>query len=136
MAANHIADSSFVVAYLNDRDTSHDWAVLQAQRLAPPWKTCEAALSEAFYVLGAPGAPPLLELIQVRAVVCTFDFSQHADAVTRFITKYRDVPMSFADACLVRMTEILSDPVLLTTDSDFRIYRRHGRQVVPCVMPR
>jgi hypothetical protein len=43
--------------------------------------------------------------------------------------------MSFADACLVRMSEILTDPVLLTTDTDFRIYRRHSRQIVPCVLP-
>ena len=49
--------------------------------------------------------------------------------------KYVDVPMSFADACLVRMTETLPDPILLTTDRDFRIYRRHGRQVIPCKMP-
>ncbi len=42
--------------------------------------------------------------------------------------KYADVPMSFADACLVRMTEVSSDPTLLTTDTDFRIYRRHGRK--------
>jgi predicted nucleic acid-binding protein len=50
--------------------------------------------------------------------------------------KYSDVPMSFADACLVRMTETLTDPLLLTTDSGFRIYRRHSRQTLPCVMPR
>jgi predicted nucleic acid-binding protein len=49
--------------------------------------------------------------------------------------KYSDVPMSLADACLVRMTETLSDPVILTTDADFRVYRRHGRQVVPCLLP-
>jgi hypothetical protein len=49
--------------------------------------------------------------------------------------KYADVPMSFADACLVRMTETLADPMLLTTDADFRIYRRHSRQTVPCVTP-
>jgi hypothetical protein len=29
----------------------------------------------------------------------------------------------------------LPDPLVLTTDSDFRVYRRNGRQVVPCVMP-
>jgi predicted nucleic acid-binding protein len=51
------------------------------------------------------------------------------------LEKYADVPMSFADACLVRMTETLNDPVLLTTDHDFRIYRRHGRQTIPCVLP-
>jgi predicted nucleic acid-binding protein len=49
--------------------------------------------------------------------------------------KYADVPMSLADACLVRMTETLPDPVLLTTDADFRIFRRHSRQAVPCVLP-
>ncbi len=49
--------------------------------------------------------------------------------------KYADVPMSLADACLVRMTEVLTDPVLLTTDTDFRIYRRLGRKTIPCVMP-
>ena len=44
--------------------------------------------------------------------------------------------MSLADACLVRMTEVLPDPVLLTTDSDFRIYRRNSRQTIPCLSPR
>jgi predicted nucleic acid-binding protein len=59
-----------------------------------------------------------------------------ADAVLKLLEKYSGVPMSFADACLVRMTETLNDPMLLTTDADFRIYRRHGRQIIPCVLPR
>jgi hypothetical protein len=42
---------------------------------------------------------------------------------------------SLADACLVRMSEILPEPVVLTTDRDFRVYRRHSRQVIPCLMP-
>jgi len=25
--------------------------------------------------------------------------------------------------------------VVLTTDADFKIYRRHSRQIVPCLMP-
>jgi hypothetical protein len=33
------------------------------------------------------------------------------------------------------MTETMNDPVLLTMDTDFRIYRRHGRQIIPCVLP-
>jgi predicted nucleic acid-binding protein len=49
--------------------------------------------------------------------------------------KYSSVPMSLADACLVRMSETLPDPVVVTTDADFRIYRRHSRQVIPCLMP-
>ena len=49
--------------------------------------------------------------------------------------KYADVPMSLADACFVRMSETLADPVILTTDAAFRLYRRHSRHVIPCVMP-
>ena len=33
------------------------------------------------------------------------------------------------------MSEIVPEPVVLTTDSDFHIYRRHRRQVVPCITP-
>jgi hypothetical protein len=43
--------------------------------------------------------------------------------------------MSVADACLVRMTETLDAPVVLTTDSDFLVYRRHGRNVIPVSTP-
>ena len=64
-----------------------------------------------------------------------FDLAQHVEPVLRLMQKYADVPMSLADACLVRMTEIHADPIVLTTDEDFRIYRRHSRHVVPCVTP-
>ncbi len=53
----------------------------------------------------------------------------------KLMQKYADLPMSLADACLVRMSEAASDTVILTTDTDFRIYRRHSRQIVPCLMP-
>jgi predicted nucleic acid-binding protein len=49
--------------------------------------------------------------------------------------KYSSVPMSLADACVVRLSETLPDPLVVTTDADFRIYRRHSRQVIPCLMP-
>jgi predicted nucleic acid-binding protein len=55
--------------------------------------------------------------------------------VLNLLEKYADVPMSIADACLVRLTEILPAPLLLTTDSDFRIYRRLGKRVIPTRMP-
>lgn len=136
MAANLIADSSFLVALLNKRETDHDWAFAQAIRLPPPWKTCEAVLSEAFHLLGPAGMRALAELIEKRTVACEFDAQHHVDDVVRLMKKYVDVPMSFADACLVRMSEVFSDPMILTTDSDFRVYRRHGRQVIPCTIPR
>ena len=59
----------------------------------------------------------------------------NVEPVMQLIEKYSNVPMGFADACLVRMTETLDDPFILTTDQDFRVYRRHSRQVVPCATP-
>ena len=64
-----------------------------------------------------------------------FDLNDDLESVLKLLQKYANVPMSLADACLVRMSETLSDPLVLTTDSDFRIYRRHSRQIIPCVMP-
>jgi len=104
-------------------------------RLAPPWKTCEAVLSEAFHLLGQRGQPALTGLLRRGAVRPAFDLADELDRVLDLVRKYANVPMSLADACLVRMSEMLSDPVILTTDADFRIYRRHGRQVVPCMTP-
>lgn len=135
MAANVLVDAGFVVALLSRRDFHHPWAAAQAASHAPPWSTCEAALSEAFHLLGAAGAPALHALLRRRLLRVAFNLSEHMEPVLNLMRKYADVPMSLADACLVRMTEALTDSVLLTTDADFRIYRRHSRHIVPCVMP-
>jgi predicted nucleic acid-binding protein len=136
MATSALVDAGFLVALLSRRDANHRWAAAQAPRLPPPWLTCEAVLSEASHLLGGPGTRSLASLLRRRALVCSYRFADDMDAVLKLLEKYGDVPMSFADACLVRMTETLNDPRLLTTDGDFRIYRRHSRQVIPCVLPR
>jgi len=135
MARNVLVDAGFVVALLSRRDGHHQWATTQARALPPPWSTCEAVLSEAFHLLGAWGAQPLGTLLRRRAVFTAFEVGENLEPVLRLIQKYRDVPMSLADACLVRMSETLADPLLLSTDSDFRVYRRHSRQMIPCVTP-
>ncbi|PYT30155.1 MAG: pilus assembly protein [Acidobacteria bacterium] len=135
MARNVLVDAGFVVALLSSRDAHHQWAMTQAPALPPPWSTCEAVLSEAFHLLGARGAHSLGILLRRRALFVAFEIRENLEPVVRLIEKYRDVPMSLADACLVRMSETLADPVILTTDKDFHIYRRHSRQTVPCVTP-
>lgn len=135
MARTVLVDAGFLVALLSSRDTHHDWAVTQASELPPPWSTCEPALSEAFHLLGSRGVPNLGALLRRRAVLLSFTLKENLESVVKLIEKYWNVPMSLADACLVRMTETLPDPIILTTDQDFRVYRRHSRQVVPCVTP-
>ena len=135
MATSVLVDTGFLVALLAARDANHQWAVAQAQRFPPPWLTCEAVVSETAHLLGPQGIPSLAKLLRRGALLCRHSFGDDMDAVLKYLEKYADVPMSFADACLVRMTETLNDPILITTDGDFRVYRRHGRQIIPCVLP-
>jgi predicted nucleic acid-binding protein len=135
MARNVLVDAGFVIALLSSRDAHHRWAVTYASELPPPWFTCEAVLSETFHLLGQRGAPNLAALLRRRALLVAFALAENVEPVVKLMEKYSDVPMGLADACLVRMTETLADPIILTTDQDFRVYRRHSRQVVPCVPP-
>jgi uncharacterized protein len=135
MARNVLVDAGFVVALLSNRDAHHEWASSKAPDLPPPWSTCEAVLSEAFHLLGARGTRNLGALLRRRALLVTFEIAENLEPVLKLMEKYADVPMSLADACLVRMTETLADCVVLTTDKDFRVYRRHSRRTVPCVTP-
>lgn len=135
MAENVIVDASFLIASLNRRDTNHAWAAATATQYPPPWQTCEPVLSEVFYLVERSRHRSFAELIRRRAVSLCFRLNEQTSEVLALMEKYSDLPMSLADACLVRMTEVLSDPMLLTTDTDFRIYRRLGRKAIPCVMP-
>jgi len=133
MAASVIVDAGFLVALLSSRDVNHDWAAAQAARLPPPWATCEASVAEAFRLLGPAGARGLRALLERRAATCTFQAGKETAPLLKMMAKYDS--MSFEDACLVRMTETMADPVVLTTDAGLRSYRRFGRKTVPCVAP-
>jgi predicted nucleic acid-binding protein len=135
MAANILVDAGFLVALVSRRDSFHDWAHVQANRFPPPWSTCEPVLCEAFYLLGRRGGPTLIALLRRGTVVPRFELVGNLEAVLKLMAKYANVPASLADASLIRMTETLDTPAVLTTDTDFHVYRRHGRQVIPCVMP-
>jgi uncharacterized protein len=132
---NCIADSGPLVALLDPREEHHLWARETFARQPFPWLTCEAALSEAMFLLHTPHARALDRLLRRGHLRVAFDLGDELPQVLDLRAKYADVPMSLADACLVRMSETLPDPVVLTTDADFKIYRRHSRQVVPCLMP-
>jgi hypothetical protein len=59
----------------------------------------------------------------------------HVTEIAHLRRKYADVPMSVADACLVRLAEQLGQCAVLTLDDDFTVYRRHGRHVIPLLSP-
>ncbi len=135
MPKNCLADSGALVALLDPREEYHRWAQAAFARQPEPWFTCEAVVSEAFFLLPEPHARALEKLLRQGHLRMGLNLADELIQVLDLRAKYADVPMSLADACLVRMSETLPDPVLLTTDADFKIYRRHSRQVVPCLLP-
>jgi predicted nucleic acid-binding protein len=94
-------------------------------------------ISEASFLLGkfAGYSQPVLELVAGGAITIDFVLAKEMEAVKSLTKRFSNVPMSIADACLVRMTELEPDSAVLTLDSDFRLYRRNRRQVVPTIMP-
>ena len=132
-----LLDTGPLVAFLNRRDEYHEWAMAQWSQIAPPMATCEAVLSEACFLLSRMhgGSEPIMDLLQRKIIVPSFRLEDQIQPIQKLLKKYRSVPMSLADACLVRMSELYPENRVLTLDSDFGLYRRNGRQMIPAIMP-
>lgn len=101
-----------------------------------PLPPCEAVLSEPFFLLRSTekGSRALRGMLADDSVELV-SLTPEPRALMSLMTRYTSVPMSFADACLVRLSELIPRAVVATLDSDFRVYRRNGRQVIPLLMP-
>ena len=132
-----LIDTGPLVAYLNRADHHYRWAKSQLSELSPPLLTCEAVLAEACFLLAKyrDGHAAVLELLRRDAIRIAFSLQQEIEPISRLMVRYANVPISLADASLVRMSEIFSDSPVLTLDGDFRIYRRNGRQAIPLIIP-
>ncbi len=132
-----LLDTGPLVAFLNQTDAYHVWAKTQLSLIAQPMLTCEAVITEACYLLRAQkeGPAAILQCLQRGLITIEFAVTEEAKAVQALMARYANLPMSFADACLVRMAEQIGDSVILTLDSDFQVYRKHSRQVIPLMMP-
>ena len=139
MARRVLVDSGPLVALLDRRDVHHRWVQRELANLHEPLVTCEAVLSEVFFLLSRirGGTSLLIELLCDGLVSASPTFSYHEQSaeLLRHLQRYSSVPMSFADACLVRMSEIERDSIIFTTDRDFLTYRRNRRQPIPLISP-
>ena len=132
-----ILDTGPLVAFLNARDRHHQWSTSQWGQIAPPLLTCEAVLSESCFLLRGikGGQTAVLELMKRGVLSLPFRIDDSLKEITRLLRKYSDIPMSLADACLVRMSELFSDSPVFTLDDDFRVYRKNKSQAVPILTP-
>jgi predicted nucleic acid-binding protein len=132
-----LVDTGPIVAFLNSRDRYHEWSKETFAGIESPVLSCEAVLSEACFLLrnAQGGGEAVLKLVDRGLVRLPFHLDAETGPIRRLLSRYSNVPMSLADACLVRMSEQVLDSVLLTLDRDFKVYRKHGRNVIPTRMP-
>lgn len=132
-----IVDTGPLVAFFDRAERHHAWAVERIEQLEAPLLVCEPVLAEAMFLLAqsSRASDVLFQLLQNGALHIGLHIEDHVDPLRRLLQKYRDTPMSLADACIVRMAEIHDRHDVVTLDSDFTIYRKHGKIPISLIRP-
>ena len=129
-----IADTGFIVAFGNRNDRHHAWAVEVAQRITEPLLTCEAVLAEAAFHLGSSAF--VLALVVDGMLRVAFDCGRNLAQLRDIAQRFEDRHPDLADLCLIRMSELYPNHLVITVDqADFRVYRRNKRQAIPLLVP-
>ena len=81
------------------------------------------------------GDEAILKMIEDGFIQIPFSLSDHAKEVGQILTKYKSNKVSLADASLVRILELVKGGIILTTDSDFQVYRIHRNKKISIISP-
>jgi predicted nucleic acid-binding protein len=130
----NILDAGPLIAALNRQDEYHQWACDTLEHLGPPFYSCPEVMAEAAALTGQPSA--IVEMIQSKEIILAFDLADQTAGVLALLKKYGNREMDLADACVVRMTELMRDCRVVTLDrTDFSVYRRNGRELISLIAP-
>ena len=137
MPRKAIADTGPLVAFLDRAGRHHAWAAAQVREIEIPLLVCEPVLAEASFLLsGIPDArDALFALLENGALRLAFDTAEHVAEVRALLRKYQDRPMSYTDACIVRMTEVHARHSVFTLDGDLAIYRGQSGEPLELIVP-
>ncbi len=130
-----LVDTGPLVALLNAGDRQHASVARQLALLKPPLITCEAVLAEATHLVRhlPGGRAALLEMVDEEFLGVGLQIAAQSTELLALVKRYASVPMSLADACMVRLAELHPRSPVWTFDSDFTVYRKNGRQVIALV---
>ena len=137
MSGPILLDSGPLVALLLRQDQYHEWAIEHRSQIELPLLTCEPVLTEAAFLLARAryDHTAVIEFVRRGLLKIPFHLDDELESILALMKRYRDVPMSLADACLVRMAELHPGSRVFTIDSGFRRYRKNRRQAIPLLIP-
>jgi predicted nucleic acid-binding protein len=132
-----IVDAGPLVAFLDEAERHHRWVVDRVADLDAPLLVCEPVLTEAMHLLAkfSRAQDSLFGLLESGALTVGLRMQEHILELHKLHRKYRDTPMSLADACIVRMSEVHDRHAVVTFDSHFMVYRKHGRVPLTLIYP-
>jgi uncharacterized protein len=129
-----IADTGFLVAFVNRADRYHAWAVDVAQGVTEPLLTCEAVLAETSFHLGSVSVT--LAMLRTGLIELAFDCNDHLPQLAALAERYKERSPDLADLCLIRLSELNPRHSVVTVDRrDFGVYRRNKRESIPLICP-
>ncbi|HCN75597.1 MAG TPA: pilus assembly protein, partial [Verrucomicrobiales bacterium] len=97
-----LLDTGPLISFLAAGLGHHEWVVEQWKRLKPPMLTCEAVLTEAAFLLKREGVDTdsLFALLERGVIRVALEIEDQAADLRTLMRRYRNRPMSLADACL------------------------------------
>jgi len=129
-----IADTGFIVAFVNRRDAYHSWAVSLADHISDPLLTCDAVLAEAAFHL--QNTAIVLKLVQDGLLSAEFKAAEHLERLLELSIRFAGRTPDLADLCIIRLSELHPHHQVITVDvRDFRIYRRNKKDGIPLIHP-
>jgi predicted nucleic acid-binding protein len=132
-----IVDTGPLVAFLDRGERHHAWVAGRIGEIDAPLLVCEPVLAETMFLLRhwPMALDAVFGLLEKGALKVGFRLIEHVNEVHALHRKYRNRPMSLADACIVRMAELNERHMVFTLDADFTIYRKHGRLPLDLIHP-
>lgn len=125
-----LIDSGPLIALFDASDKYHKKAVDFIKSNKYPLVTTIASITETLHLLNFNRNAQIdfIEWVYQGAVEVQNIENDDFGRIKDLTEKYRDLPMDFADSCLVYLAEKLSLNTIATIDRDFSIYRIEGRK--------
>ena len=131
-----LIDSGPLIALFDSSDKYHQEAVDFIKTNKYPLATTLASITETLHLLdfNRNAQIDFLEWVHRGAVEIHNIENSDFKRLRELTEKYRDLPMDFADSCLVYLAEKLNLNTIATIDRDFTIYRIQGRRKFKMVL--
>ena len=131
-----IVDTGPLVAWFCPKDAHHLWARRTVGQMPAGAIICEAVLTEVCHLAAKDGIArgKVIEFVE-RGRLVPIPLTTELPAIRELLERYADLPMDFADACIVRLAEIQPTASVCTVDGDFRVFRRLGVEPIPLIAP-